>query len=385
MRIAQRLYEGVDLDGETVGLITYMRTDGVALSQRGDRRRRELIGRRSTARSTCRRRRGSTSRPPRTRRRRTRRSARPTWTAARRTWRAISIRDQRRLYELIWKRTVASQMESAVLDQVAVDIAGAGRQGHAARHRLGRRVRRLPGALPGGPRRSGRGGRGRRAACRTCAKARRSTRGEVTPEQHFTQPPPRYSEASLVKKLEELGIGRPSTYASILQVLQDRNYVRLEKRRFIPEDRGRLVTAFLTSFFERYVALRLHRRARRAARRHLRRPHRLEGGAARVLAATSAAAIAGTKDLRITPGASTRSTPSSGRISSRPTTTAAIRASARPAAPAGSASSSAGSAPSSAARTIRNAATRAASASTTATASMRGRSCSATTPRPACR
>jgi len=77
--------------------------------------------------------------------------------------------------------------------------------------------------------------------------------GAVTPEQHFTQPPPRYSEASLVKALEELGIGRPSTYASILSVLQDRNYVRLEKRRFIPEDRGRLVTAFLASFFERYV------------------------------------------------------------------------------------------------------------------------------------
>ena len=77
--------------------------------------------------------------------------------------------------------------------------------------------------------------------------------GEVTATQHFTQPPPRYSEASLVKKLEELGIGRPSTYASILSVLQDRKYVRLDKRRFIPEDRGRLVTAFLVSFFEHYV------------------------------------------------------------------------------------------------------------------------------------
>src|SRR6202041_114417 len=74
-------------------------------------------------------------------------------------------------------------------------------------------------------------------------------RGEVTASQHFTQPPPRYSEASLVKKMEELGIGRPSTYASILTVLQERNYVRLESRRFIPEDRGRLVTAFLVSFF----------------------------------------------------------------------------------------------------------------------------------------
>ena len=82
---------------------------------------------------------------------------------------------------------------------------------------------------------------------------RAAARGAVTPNQHFTQPPPRYTEASLVKKLEELGIGRPSTYASIMQVLQDRDYVRLDKRRFMPEDRGRLVTAFLTSFFERYV------------------------------------------------------------------------------------------------------------------------------------
>jgi hypothetical protein len=77
--------------------------------------------------------------------------------------------------------------------------------------------------------------------------------GAVAANQHFTQPPPRFSEATLVKKLEELGIGRPSTYASILQVLQDREYVRLDKRRFIPEDRGRLVTAFLVAFFEKYV------------------------------------------------------------------------------------------------------------------------------------
>jgi len=76
---------------------------------------------------------------------------------------------------------------------------------------------------------------------------------DVRPEQHFTQPPPRYSEASLVKKLEELGIGRPSTYASIIQVLQDRSYVRLDKKRFIPEDRGRIVVAFLHEFFKRYV------------------------------------------------------------------------------------------------------------------------------------
>ena len=174
--------------------------------------------------------------------------------AARRTaWRRILNPDQRRLYELIWKRAVASQMQSAELDQVT--RRGDRRQGpEAARHRLDRRVRRLPEAVSRRhtttPRREDEDSRMLPPmAERDPLKPRRRS----TPLQHFTQPPPRYSEASLVKKMEELGIGRPSTYASILSVLQDRKYVRLDKRRFIPEDRGRLVTAFLISFFEHYV------------------------------------------------------------------------------------------------------------------------------------
>jgi DNA topoisomerase-1 len=161
--------------------------------------------------------------------------------------------EQRRLYELVWKRAVASQMQSAELDQVTVEVADP--------------------AKPNGPRLRATGSilafdgflklyredlddaeeteEGRMLP--PMAQRDPLRRGEVSADQHFTQPPPRYSEASLVKKLEELGIGRPSTYAAILSVLQDRKYVRLEKRRFIPEDRGRLVTAFLTSFFERYV------------------------------------------------------------------------------------------------------------------------------------
>jgi DNA topoisomerase-1 len=161
-------------------------------------------------------------------------------------------RDQLRLYELIWKRTVASQMASALLEQVAVDIADAAGR---LRLRANGSVILFDGFLTlyqedrdDTAEEEGEGGR-----LPAMRKAERLARGEVTPSQHFTQPPPRYTEASLVKKLEELGIGRPSTYASILQVLQDRDYVRLEKRRFIPEDRGRLVTAFLTNFFERYV------------------------------------------------------------------------------------------------------------------------------------
>src|SRR6201993_3980715 len=143
-------------------------------------------------------------------------------------------------------------MASALLEQVAVDIADAAGR---LRLRANGSVILFDGFLTlyqedrdDTADEEGEGGR-----LPAMRKAQRLARGEVTPSQHFTQPPPRYTEASLVKKLEELGIGRPSTYASILQVLQDRDYVRLEKRRFVPEDRGRLVTAFLTNFFERYV------------------------------------------------------------------------------------------------------------------------------------
>ena len=143
-------------------------------------------------------------------------------------------------------------MASALLDQVAVDIADPSGK---LRLRATGSVVLFDGFLElyqedrdDGADEEGEGGR-----LPQMRQGENLARGEVKPSQHFTQPPPRYSEASLVKKLEELGIGRPSTYASIMQVLQDRDYVRLEKRRFMPEDRGRLVTAFLTSFFERYV------------------------------------------------------------------------------------------------------------------------------------
>ena len=250
MRIAQRLYEGVDIGGETVGLITYMRTDGVTLSG-------EAIG---AARDMIERSYGSQYVPERPRVYKTaaknaqeaHEAIRPTDLFRRPEQVASHLDpDERRLYELVWKRAVASQMESAVLDQVAVDIAGPGNRtvlratgstivfdGFLTLYHEDRddedeseENRRLP----------------------PMTEHAALARGEVKPEQHFTQPPPRYSEASLVKKLEELGIGRPSTYASIIQVLQDRNYVRLDKRRFIPEDRGRIVTAFLSSFFDRYV------------------------------------------------------------------------------------------------------------------------------------
>src|SRR5947209_19403207 len=251
MQIAQRLYEGVELAGETVGLITYMRTDGVAISAEAIAAARQLIGGEF----------GASHLPdaPRVYRspaknaQEAHEAIRPTDLARKPADVAAHLdRDQLRLYELIWKRTVASQMASALLEQVAVDIADAAGR---LRLRANGSVILFDGFLTlyqedrdDTADEEGEGGR-----LPAMRKAERLARGEVTPSQHFTQPPPRYTEASLVKKLEELGIGRPSTYASILQVLQDRDYVRLEKRRFIPEDRGRLVTAFLTSFFERYV------------------------------------------------------------------------------------------------------------------------------------
>src|SRR6266481_5263846 len=240
MQIAQRLYEGIELAGETVGLITYMRTDGVAISAEAIAAARHLIGSDFGPRYLPDAPR--VYRSPAKNAQEAHEAIRPTDLARKPAEVAGHLdRDQLRLYELIWKRTLASQMASALLEQVTVDIADAAGR---LRLRANGSVVIFDGflALYQEDRDDAADEEGERLA-----------RGEVVPRQHFTQPPPRYTEASLVKKLEELGIGRPSTYASILQVLQDRDYVRLEKRRFIPEDRGRLVTAFLTNFFERYV------------------------------------------------------------------------------------------------------------------------------------
>jgi len=261
MRVAQRLYEGVSIGGEVVGLITYMRTDGVQMSAEAIATARKVIDREYGARYV----------PEKPRLYKTKaknaqeahEAIRPTDLARRPgDVTAFLDNDQRRLYALIWKRTLASQMESAILDQVAVDIASADRQvifratgsviafdGFLRVYREGRddpESEKSPANAPVGE-------DGERILP-DVVRDEALERVSVTPEQHFTQPPPRFTEASLVKRLEELGIGRPSTYASIISVLQDRKYVRLDSRRFIPEDRGRLVTAFLESFFERYVA-----------------------------------------------------------------------------------------------------------------------------------
>ncbi len=251
MQVAQRLYEAINLGGELVGLITYMRTDSVHLAREAVAGCRKLIASDFGARYLPKAPRAYKS---------SAKNAQEAHEAIRPTAfdrcpadvGGYLDDDQRRLYELVWKRAVASQMESALINKVTVDVAA--RDATVVLRASGSQVA-FDGFLKvyregrDDPPQDDEEGRMLPAV----------ERGEslgldaVKPAQHFTEPPPRYTEATLVKRLEELGIGRPSTYATILSVLQDRDYVRLQKKRFVPEDQGRVVTAFLECFFRRYV------------------------------------------------------------------------------------------------------------------------------------
>jgi DNA topoisomerase-1 len=257
MQAAQRLYEGVDVGGETAGLITYMRTDGVQVAQEAIDEARRVIGGRY----------GSDYVPEQPRYYRTKaKNAQEAHEAIRPTSLSRnpgSLRlegDLGRLYELIWKRMIASQMEAARVERTTIDLETADGKtglratgqvvlfdGFMAAYTEGRDDPEQPSAAAGDDDAEY---AGRLPAVAEGAMARVL---KARADQHFTEPPPRYSEASLVKKLEELGIGRPSTYASILTVLRDRSYVHMDKGRFVPDDKGRLVTAFLEQFFRRYV------------------------------------------------------------------------------------------------------------------------------------
>ncbi|WP_336977416.1 type I DNA topoisomerase [Brevundimonas nasdae] len=252
MQAAQKLYEGVD---ETGGLITYMRTDGVQTTPEGIAQAREVISQQF----------GPAFVPQEPRYYKTKaKNAQEAHEAIRPTNIARhpdSLRlesDLQRLYELIWKRMVASQMEAARMDRTTVDIETADGQtglratgqvvtfdGFLAVYEEGRDEKQK------GAESEDEGDDATRLpALKEGAKAKVDA---IRTDQHFTEPPPRYSEATLVKKLEELGIGRPSTYASTLSTLRDREYVRVDKNRFYPEDKGRLVTAFLEQFFRKWV------------------------------------------------------------------------------------------------------------------------------------
>lgn len=251
MQLAQKLYEGLDINGETVALITYMRTDGVSLAQDAIDATREWITKNL----------GDKYLPdaPRIYKAKAK-NAQEAHEAIRPVDPGLAPdkvkssleSDYFRLYDLIWKRTIACQMENVIIDTVGVNIDSDDKKytfratGSTIVFDGFYKIYKedtddaAPDTEDGNilpPLNEG-----------------ESVKAEtITPNQHFTEPPPRYSEASLVKKLEELGIGRPSTYASIISVLQERDYVKLDKKRFIPEDRGMIVTVFLSNSFSKYV------------------------------------------------------------------------------------------------------------------------------------
>ena len=251
MQIAQRLYEGVDIGDGPVGLITYMRTDGVDLAPEAVTAARGVIGRDY----------GDAYVPQAPRKYTVKaKNAQEAHEAIRPTDLTRRPKDigrhlepeQAKLYELIWNRTIACQMESAELERTTVDILA-----EAAKRKLDFRatgqVTRFAGflALYQESRDDEEDEDSAKLPAMKAADPLQKDRIETS--QHFTEPPPRYTEASLIKRMEELGIGRPSTYSSTVTVLQDRDYVRKEKNRLHPEDKGRLVTAFLEAFFPRYV------------------------------------------------------------------------------------------------------------------------------------
>jgi len=247
MQVAQRLYEGVAIGGENTGLITYMRTDGVQMAEEAYAAARSAIGRNY----------GKDYLPDGPRRytskaknaQEAHEAVRPT-DFDRKPGQVSMEPDMARLYELIWKRAVASQMEAAQIERTTVEIPST--NGRATLRATGQ-VIKFDGFLTlyqEGKDESDEEDGGRLPVINQGDTPKLV---EAVHTQHFTEPPPRYSEASLVKRLEELGIGRPSTYASTLSTLIDRDYVRLEQKRFIPEDKGRLVTIFLEKFFSRYV------------------------------------------------------------------------------------------------------------------------------------
>ena len=253
MTVAQRLYEGIDIGEGAVGLISYMRTDSVTLGNEALEELRAVIAERF----------GADNLPEEPRRYTTKaknaqeahEAIRPT-SAARHPeeLRRFLDQNQYKLYELIWKRTIASQMNPAVYDTVALDlVAGDSPNGDIAFRATGS-VLVSPGFIA-----VYQEGQDENVADEqdrllpAVAEGDRLSLKDIQSAQHFTEPPPRYSEATLVKALEEIGIGRPSTYASIISTLRDRLYVEMENRRFIPTDVGRVVNGFLTKFFGQYV------------------------------------------------------------------------------------------------------------------------------------
>jgi len=252
MQVAQRLYEGMDVGGETAGLITYMRTDGVQMAPEAIEAARKSIGVEFGDKYLPEKPRHYTTKAKNAQE--AHEAIRPTdFSRLPKDVKKFLDTDQARLYEMIWQRAIASQMNSAEIERTTVEIEAVNGSNTAGLRAVGSVVRfdgfiaaytdqkeedvedednrRLPDIRSG----------------------ETLDREAINATQHSTEPPPRYSEATLIKKMEELGIGRPSTYASTLKTLEDREYVVIEKRKLIPHSRGRIVTAFLESFFDKYV------------------------------------------------------------------------------------------------------------------------------------
>ncbi len=249
MRAAQQLYEGIDIGGETVGLITYMRTDSVSLAAEAIAALRDTIVKKY----------GQDYCPEKPNFYQTKaKNAQEAHEAIRPTNPSItpeSIKSKvdaslYKMYDLIWKRAMACQMAPAKLDRTAIDIASS-----EGTFRATGSVIAFPGFLKVYREGLDDGAKDDldEGILPNVEEGNKLSTREIRPEQHFTEPPPRFSEATLVKNLEELGIGRPSTYASIISVLLDRGYVKLEKKRFHPEDVGEVVNKFLTQHFSQYV------------------------------------------------------------------------------------------------------------------------------------
>ncbi|NTE46262.1 MULTISPECIES: type I DNA topoisomerase [Agrobacterium] len=255
MQVAQKLYEGIDIGGETVGLITYMRTDGVQMAPEAIDAARKAIGEQFGDRYVPEKARFYSTKAKNAQE--AHEAIRPTdFNRTPDQVKRYLDADQLRLYELIWKRGIASQMASAEIERTTVEIL-ASNGGEKAGLRAVGSVIRFDGFIAAytdqkedGEQSDDGDDEGRLPPIN---ERENLAKQKINASQHFTEPPPRYSEASLIKKMEELGIGRPSTYAATLKTLSDREYIVIDKRKLVPHSRGRLVTAFLESFFTKYV------------------------------------------------------------------------------------------------------------------------------------
>ncbi|MFD9897948.1 type I DNA topoisomerase [Mesorhizobium sp. NPDC059025] len=252
MQVAQRLYEGMDIGGETAGLITYMRTDGVQMAPEAISGARDTIAKEFGARYLPEKPRHYTTKAKNAQE--AHEAIRPTdFNRTPAEMRKYLDADQARLYEIIWQRAIASQMQPAEIERTTVEIEARNGAKVAGLRAVGS-VTRFDGFIAAYTDQKDEDSEDEENRRLPEIRAEETLKREqISATQHTTEPPPRYSEASFIKKMEELGIGRPSTYVATLKTLEDRDYIKIENRKLMPQSKGRLVTAFMEGFFEHYV------------------------------------------------------------------------------------------------------------------------------------